>query len=359
MRLYKSDISYFSGKVEAYLHVKRIPYDPLDAGYFPMQRIARHTGVMKLPAIELPDGRWLNDSTWMMRWLEEAHPDPPIRLEDPAEEFVAFLVEDYGDEWLWRPAMWWRWVPPLSQRQVGRRIAREFFGPFFNGAVGVWFAARQRREWVFGDGITRRDDAWVKNLYADELDVLQPVFERRPFVLGDRPTWADFGLFGSMFRHFGNDPESSELMRRRAPQVYEWVARVWRGDAGATSFSLDATGLDDLFARIRGDYLPYLEANAAAFADGRARFDFDGRTARLRGTRTTNYRVHAWNALLAQWDLLDQGARRRAEALVGDLDVLTRGERVECGMPDRPALPIPADTRHPFRLSTVLGQPRN
>ncbi len=359
MRLYKSDISYFSGKVEAYLHVKGLDYEPLDAGYIPMQRIARHTGVMKLPAIELPDGRWVNDSTWMMRWLEERHPSPPVRREDPAEEFVAFLLEDYGDEWLWRPAMWWRWVPPVSQRALGRRIANEFFGPFFNGAVGVWFAERQRREWVYGDGITRRNDAWVKNLYFDELATLQPIFERRDFVLGSRPTWADFGVFGSMFRHFGNDPESAELMRRKAPQVYEWVARLWNGDRGASTWTFDPTGLDDLFARIRSDYLPYLVANAAAYADGRVRFDFNGATATLRGTKTTTYRVHAWNALLVEYGRLNSDARKRVASLVGDLRVLADGRRVECGLPDRPTLPIPAGTRYPFRIDTMLGQPRN
>lgn len=359
MRLYKSDISYFSGKVEAYLHVKGIEHDPVDAGVGRMQRIARHTGVMKLPAIELPDGSWLNDSTWMMRWLEERHPSPPVRLDDPAEELIAFLIEDYGDEWLWRPAMWWRWVPPLSQRQLGRRIAREFFGPAFNGAVGAWFAERQRREWLYRDGVSRRTDGWVKRLYFDELATLQAVLERRPFLLGARPTWADIGYFGSMFRHFGNDPEPAEVMRRQAPAVYEWLARLWRGDSGATDWELQVAGLEDLFTRIRGDYLPYLHANAQAYQMGKPHFDFDGATATLRGTKTTNYRVHAYNALLAQWKNLRSKERERVEALVGDLSSLSLGERVECGLPDRPSLPVPAGTRFPFRLKTLLGQPRN
>jgi glutathione S-transferase len=359
MRLYKSDISYFSGKVEAYLHVKGIEHEALDAGFFVMHRIARHTGVMKLPAIELRDGRWLHDSTWMMRWLEDQHPHPPVRLGDPAEEFIAFLIEDYGDEWLWRPAMWWRWVPPLSRRQLGQRIAREFFGPVLNGPVGTWFGVRQRREWLYRDGVSEQTDAWVRRLYLDELAVLNGVLERRPFVLGSRPTWADFGYFGSMFRHFGNDPESAEVMRRRGAAVYEWLARVWRGDAGSTDIQLDVSGLDALFERVRGDYLPYLHANARAFEEGRRVFDFDGTSAKLRGTQTTTYRVHAWNALLAEWRRLQQTERDRVEALVGKLSILTEGVRVECGLRDRPSLPIPADARHPFRFSTVLGQPRN
>jgi hypothetical protein len=266
---------------------------------------------------------------------------------------------DYGDEWLWRPAMWWRWVPRLTQQQLGRRIAREFLGPLLNAPAGAWFAERQRREWLYRDGVSRRTDGWVRQLYLDELATLQPRFEERPFVLGNQPTWADFGYFGSMFRHFGNDPEPAEIMRREAPAVYEWTARMWRGDSGAGPCHFDASGLEALFARIRGDYLPYLRANADAFGEDRAVFDLHGAHCNLLGTKTTEYRVHCWNALLAQWTSLARTDRRRVEGIVGDLSILETGRRVECSLPDRPMLPIPAGTSFPFRFDTLLGQPRD
>jgi hypothetical protein len=212
---------------------------------------------------------------------------------------------------------------------------------------------------VFGDGVSRRTDAWVKRLYFEELETLEAIFERRPFLLGSRPTWADFGYFGSMFRHFGNDPESAEVMRREAPAVYEWLARLWKGDLAPVEWQFDPSGLRAAFRRIREDYLPYLQANMRAYEQRRAVFDFDGATAALRGTKTTTYRVHAWNALLAEWGRLEPGERRRVEAIVGDLSALSTGARVECGIADRPTLPLPADVRYPFRVSTMLGQPRN
>ncbi|MEO0325424.1 MAG: glutathione S-transferase [Myxococcota bacterium] len=359
MLVYKSDISYFSGKVEAYLHLKGIPHEVRDTGYFGFLEIERATGVKKMPAIALPDGRWLYDSTWLIRWLEDEHPSPAVRLEDPVQEFVAFLIEDYGDEWLWRPAMWWRWVPPVAQRQVGRRIAREFFGPFFNGPIGAWFALRQRREWLYRDGVTRRNDGWVQQLYRDELATLNRVLANRPFVLGQRPTWADFGYMGSMFRHFGCDDEPSEVMRREAPAVYTWVARMWEGAGGAPGVGFDTSGLDALFARIRGDYLPYLEQNASAHDRGAKRFDLDGATATLRGSVTTTYRVHAWNALLAQWARLTSAQQHEVERLVGDLGILRGGARVECGLPDVCELPVTPGTAPAIRVRTLLGQPRN
>lgn len=359
MLVYKSNISYFSGKVEAYLHRKGIPHDVRDTGYFGFLEIERHTGVKKMPAIRLDDGRWLYDSTWMIRWLEEQHPTPAVRLDDPVQEFIAFLIEDYGDEWLWRPAMWWRWVPPVAQRQVGRRIAREFFGPFFNGPIGAWFASRQRREWLYRDGVTPRTDAWVHRLYIDELETLNAVFARRPFVLGQRPTWADYGYLGSMFRHFSCDDEPSEVMRRRAPAVYTWVARMWAGEDGPPDVGFDLSGLDGLFARIHGDYLPYLYANAQAHAARRKRFDVDGANATLRGTVTTTYRVHAWNALLAQWGQLSARQQAEVESLIGELPLLRTGTRVDCGIPDAIPLPVSSRQTHPLKVRTLLGQPRN
>jgi hypothetical protein len=199
----------------------------------------------------------------------------------------------------------------------------------------------------------------VQQLYRDELATLNGVLANRPFVLGQRPTWADFGYMGSMFRHFGCDDEPSEVMRREAPAVYTWVARMWEGAGGDAELAFDTSGLDDLFLRIRGDYLPYLEQNAKAYARGRKRFDLDGVTATLRGTVTTTYRVHAWNALLAQWGQLTSEQQDGVEQLVGDLSILRTGVRVECGLPDVFDLPVTPGPAPAIRLRTLLGQPRN
>jgi hypothetical protein len=33
-------------------------------------------------------------------------------------------------------------------------------------------------------------------------------------------------MMGPMLRHFGQDPTPADIMRNRAPGVYEWVARM-------------------------------------------------------------------------------------------------------------------------------------
>jgi hypothetical protein len=94
-------------------------------------------------------------------------------------------------------------------------------------------------------------------------------------VLGERPTEADFGFFASMFRHFFCDPAPGRVMRERAPAVHEWVARMWNGCperfAKAPLPSVVPTDLAPLLGAARSTYLPYLDANAQAFAEDRKR----------------------------------------------------------------------------------------
>lgn len=281
MRVYVMDISYFSGKVEAYLRYKRIPFERVEAHHaLLLDPVYRWTGVAQVPAIELPDGGWLRDSTAILRWFEAEHPGRPVRAVDPALGFLMDLIEDYADEWLWRPAMWWRWMPSGSARNLGWRIATEIghstFGPTWLKAR--LFPLRQRKEWLWGDGMTRANSDVIRDIYPAHLDALEQILAEQPFLLGNRPSLADFGFFASMFRHFFCDPDSGALMRQRALRVTEWVARLWNAGALADAEHYDfewprGAGWKWILAEIAGRYLPYLEQNAAAHAAGRRRFD--------------------------------------------------------------------------------------
>lgn len=55
--VYRSKISYFSGKLEAFLKYKNIPFEISEIdGQGKFRRIYRKTGVMKTPAMEADDG---------------------------------------------------------------------------------------------------------------------------------------------------------------------------------------------------------------------------------------------------------------------------------------------------------------
>lgn len=345
--VYKSDISYFSGKLEAYLRYKGIDYEAIECGRREMNKIGQATGVKKIPAIEMDDGQWLFDSTPMLEWLEQQHPEPCTLPSDPALAFLALLIEDYGDEWLWRPAMWWRWVPKRSRWAVGYAVGKAFAPTLLARPLGWFFGRRQKRKWLWGDSVTRDNETTVRDMLFREFEFLEPLLLRQPFLLGSHPSAADFGYFASMFRHFGNDPDSAEVMRRKAPNTYEWLARLWNASADKLPDVMEwqwpeTPEWEPFLKRIALDYLPYLHQNAVAFQEGQKRFDFVGHNLSLKRTKTTTYRVYCRERLQQQYQqltALDQGRLEQLFKAVGGLGSLQADDVIPSGLAESLILP--------------------
>ena len=364
--VYKSDISYFSGKLEAYLRYKGIVHKAVECGQREMKKIAQTTGVKKMPAVEMDNGQWLFDTTPMLEWFEQQHPEPCTVPDDPALAFLALLIEDYGDEWLWRPAMWWRWVPRASRWAVGYAIGKAFAPTLLARPLGWFFGHRQQREWLWGDGVNLANEASVRDMLFREFEFLERLLARQPFLLGSHPSAADFGYFASMFRHFGNDPDSAEVMRRQAPNTYEWLARLWNASADKLPKAIEwqwpeTPEWQPLLKRIAADYLPYLHQNALAFQRGQKRFDFTGHSLAFQGTKTTNYRVYCRERLQQQYLQLTTADRDKLEQLfksVGGLGGLQADGVIVSGLAESFILPREAKSgRSSFKW--IRSQPRN
>lgn len=367
--LYKLDISYFSGKLEAFMRYKEIPHKLIECdSVAKFNQVGDKTGIMKLPAIEMDDGNWLFDTTPMMRWLDKEHPEPTVYPTDPALRFVALLIEDYGDEWLWRPAMWWRWVPKASRVCLGRRITK-LYSKSFAIPLGFYFGRRQLNEWLYNDGVDKSNFNDVRDMLFRELEFLEPLLEEQPFLLGSHPSIADYGYFGSFFRHFGNDPISAEVLRREGSNTYEWLARLW--NAKQSKFNRDikwqwptAEYWRPLLERIAKDYLPYLHQNAMAFSKGQKRFNYQGHSLVFNNTVTTNYRVWCRQELQREFALLSSDDQQTVNDLfepVGGISNLHQDGVIDSGLNEQFQLPFePSNVKTKLSLLTrLLGQPRN
>ena len=74
--LYGSNISYFTGKMENYFRVKEISYEQKVLSYPRFERtMKKKVGIHQMPAVELPDGRWMTDTTKMIQWFESKIPE--------------------------------------------------------------------------------------------------------------------------------------------------------------------------------------------------------------------------------------------------------------------------------------------
>jgi glutathione S-transferase len=318
-------LSYFTGKIEAYLRAKGVPYRLIEMTAADLRLCASATGVSWMPQIETPAG-WLTDTPRIIEYLEHALPDPAITPADPAAAFIAGLIEDFGDEQLWRPALYYRWAHAPDQRLRGEQIARAMLSDL---PLPLWIKSlivisRQKRVYLAGDGVTPANRQAVEAEYLSVLDALEPALASRDFVMGDRPTEADFGLFGGLFRHFAQDPTPAAIMASRAPAVLAWTQRLWALDPeqfrSAIQPSGAPAGLDGLARSIIERFLPMLMAHEAAWNEGRAetrfrQFDADFTTA------VSPYRVWRFQRMRERFWHLEERAKVALTAWLADRDV--------------------------------------
>lgn len=209
---------------------------------------------------------------------------------------MSHLIEDYAEEWLWRPAMHYRWSYKADRMLLSRKIVDELMPEVRVPGMlkRAMIRRRQRGEYVRRDGVDGITRDHVESIYLNTLDRLQTVFSQRPFLLGEQPTLADFGFFASMFRHFSQDPTASDIMRRRAPAVFEWQARLWNARASSIDGALVndfPVDLNPILRDMGEAYLPYLNANARAWQQGLERFNPQIQGVQYRDVPVSQYRV--------------------------------------------------------------------
>jgi glutathione S-transferase len=307
--LYGLKLSYFTGKLEAYLRAKGIAFQFVEMNLADFQRCAKETGVAQMPQLLTPEGTWLTDTTAIMAQFEDQTVEPRFRPSTAQGAFLSRLLEDAFDEWLWRPALYYRWAfredAQLMGRQIARTLLRDLPAPLW--LRSFWITKRQQVEYLRGDGVTRENSPAIERHYLTVLELLEPIFAVRPYLFGERPCEADFGLFGPMFRHFSHDPTPAAILRERAPHVMQWVARLWAATPDnftTTTNVADAPAdLNPLLRLIAADYLPYLEANLAAVATHARRVSFESFGGRF-VIPASAYRAACWLDLCRQFAAL-------------------------------------------------------
>ena len=228
--LWGSPHSYYTGKIRSYLIKKGVPYRE-EFAFHPQFRTrilpaVRHVVV---PILETPDGRILQDTTDMIEHIEAAMPLPPMIPGTPVQKAIAWLLGAYGSEALLPPGMHYRW----SYRAEQENFLCAEFGRLLHGGPdreARYATARQTMQY-FNDflpilGVTPQTIPTIEAAYCELLDALDEHFLHVPYLLGGRPSIADFGLMAPMFAHLARDPVPATLMKNRAPNVYRWTERM-------------------------------------------------------------------------------------------------------------------------------------
>ncbi len=115
----------------------------------------------------------------------------------------------------------------------------------------------------------------VETAYCELLDALDEHLLHFPYLLGGRPSIADFGLMAPMYAHLARDPVPATIMKNRAANVFRWdqrmnLARIGDGEFPDCAETYPANDeipatLEPVLRLVFKDWGPQLLADAARY----------------------------------------------------------------------------------------------
>ena len=354
-----AEASQFSGKARSYLRWKGIDFSETVATPEVYRDIVEpRIGFAVIPVLLTPDDKAVQDTAEIIDYIEHAEKGPSVYPDGPVQKFASLLLELYADEWLVIPAMHYRWnynerwiieefgrtAAPNASPEEQVRIGQVIAAPVKDGAPRV--------------GVSEDTISGIEAHYEGFLADYSAHLRKMPFVLGARPSLADFALFGPLYGSLFRDPVSGERMRRLAPVVADWVERMLkvRRDGGNLLANDEVpASLHPILKRQMNEQLPVLLDSARALGEwamaqpkgarikrslGTHEFTIGGR----RGERNImSFSLYRLQRVLDQYAAMPESDRQRADRFLEAV-----GGRALIGL----TLPVRIDRRD-YRL--VIG----
>jgi glutathione S-transferase len=276
-KLIGSTASPYAIKLRALMRYRRIPFDWIIMTKA-LRKRTEHLRPNLIPVLQYPDGTFRAETTMLAYDLEGRHSDRSVIPQDKAVAFVCDLLEDLADEWAVKPLFLYRWWDPEDQLYVSRWAGEEWSTS--EAATGSSeeideFRRRQISRMPIL-GATAENKPLLEESYRRILAAFEPHVGMTSYLFGSRPSLADFAWFGQL-SEMATDPTPMRILREKAPFTDHWVRRLD-----------DASGIDgewfpgeralggwvEALLRIAGElYLPFLVANAEAYANGLDRLE--------------------------------------------------------------------------------------
>jgi glutathione S-transferase len=268
-RLYGAELSPYALKVRSYLRFKGVEFEWLERSVARQEEFARYAKQPLSPVLVDADESVLQDSTPMIEALERDYAEPSITPAEPALAFAAVLLEDYADEWLSKAMFHYRWSYPEDQESAAKRTVEALFESA-EAPEGIADSVRTR---MIGRlhhvGSSPETAPVIEGSFSRLLGLLEQLLGDRDYLLGGRPSLADFALYGQL-KQLLSDPTPGALLRAQAPGLVRWIERMDAPKARGEFASLETVRVE-LSALLReelaGAYLLWGAANADAVAN--------------------------------------------------------------------------------------------
>ncbi len=268
LTLYGQKLSWYSTKVRAYLQYKGIDFFEESPTLFTYYwTIRRRFGNPAMPVVVTRSGEWIQDSSVIIEKLEAAYPAPAITPANPVQRFAAGLIELWADEFWHVGAVHTRWSYPDKNYPLWEAEMSKGLAPCLPGFLQRKLAAIPKQmmlDYLPQLGIVKEQIRLIDRWLDQQLDALDCHFATMPYLLGSRPSIADFALFGPLDGHIYRDVSSRGPLIDSRPHLHAWVQRLstrkpqpWPGEF-TDSDGLPRT-LEPLLRSIFREMNPYLE----------------------------------------------------------------------------------------------------
>src|SRR3984893_2010435 len=276
-KLIGSTASPYALKLRALLRYRRIPFDWVIMTKA-LRKQTEHLRPHLIPVLQYPDVTFRGETTALAYDLEARYRERSVIPKDKAIAFVCDLLEDVADEWAVKPLFLYRWWDPEDQAYVSRWAAEEWSTS--DAEIGSLEEIEQFRRRQISRmpilGATAENRPLLEESCRRILAACESHVGMTRYLFGSRPSLADFAWFGQL-SEMATDPTPMRMMRENAPFTDHWVRRL--DDASGVEGEWYPRGpalggMAEALLKIAGElYLPFLAANANAFAKGLDRLE--------------------------------------------------------------------------------------
>ena len=269
--------SPYTRKMLALMRYRRIPYavewgDP--------RALIKKMGLEEPKPILLPvlvfniDGKnkAITDSTPIIRHLENEFSVRRVIPSDPKLNFLNYVLEDFGDEWVTKYMFHYRWhfeddiekagtVLPLMHDVSLENKSHLEFKKYFS-------ELQTSRLWVVGSN--NKTAPIIEESYKRFLNQLETCLSINPFLFGKRPSSSDYAIYGQLTQLIGFDPTSSAIAHNISPRAISWIDQMEDlsglnvHEEDWITFDQAEKNLSNVFEEIGKVYMPALLANSNA-----------------------------------------------------------------------------------------------
>ena len=233
-KLYGSRISPFVEKVARGLMIKGIDFETVPVKR-PSDLKTWNPTTRKMPVLEIATES-IFDSTFILRRLDEIHPEPPLIHAEPLIAAAQRQLEDWSDESLYWQVMALRWLPANISASLDEVLAD---APFYLRPIARVMVRRAVVPAVDAQGFGRLPEPVLVREMGLRLDDLITQLDDQSYFFSSSPSVADLAIYGQLSVLNRKPTPQGQTMLAERPALTDFLARVESASATDLEDSAD------------------------------------------------------------------------------------------------------------------------